>query len=257
MNEMDKVREIQKSLVSLKCPHIDQNEDEEQIKSLLLEDSCHKTALVQWLLELLTNGSSLSGLNEAQQSLGLDLKSIQSWSLALELAVGKFKLAQSDAAAFASAKDYLDLVWANDLAIPVDNAQSKSSLIPRDIEKDVWSRGKKDAECDIVAMTTQDFQVIKDSLVSEIQTRRSGIKPEPQVQPRDFDSENLIGNMKQYQVDFEQDFKPWTDRVDRPKQNIALEKAIEKLSSNMREIHGRLELNSKLRQVCLNINEAL
>ena len=86
--EIIKLKSIKKNLLKLDCPHIDITEDDIQIKPLLLENSNYRQELIKWLLETLTDSVEFD-VDETLQTLGLDLKTLTNWELALKLVEGK------------------------------------------------------------------------------------------------------------------------------------------------------------------------
>ena len=134
-NEITKIKAIKKDLLSLDCPHIDITEDDLQIKNLLLENSNYRQELVKWLLETLTDSVEIN-LDETIQTLGLDLKTLNNWELALKLVCGKHINSESGLDGLRQARHYLDFLTNSNLATPMTfTSNSKSNLIPRDIEK--------------------------------------------------------------------------------------------------------------------------
>ena len=69
--------------------------------------------------------------------------------------------------------------------------------------------------------------------------------------------DQVLEVMKQYRKDYEQDFKPWTDRSEAPETNETLEKLIKIMTGNVLQINQNLENNSKLRQSTMAITEVL
>merc|ERR1712156_485971 len=69
--------------------------------------------------------------------------------------------------------------------------------------------------------------------------------------------DQVLEVMKQYRKDYEQDFKPWTDRSEAPETNETLENLIKNMTGNVLQINQNLENNSKLRQSTIAITEVL
>ena len=88
--EITRLKSIKKNLLKLDCPHIDITEDDIQINTLLLENSNYRQDLIKWLLETLIDSVEFD-VDETLQSLGLDLKTLTNWELALKLVEGKKK----------------------------------------------------------------------------------------------------------------------------------------------------------------------
>ena len=135
--EISQIKRIKKNLLDLKCPHIDITEDDIQIKTLLLEPSNYRQELERWFLETLKDCVDDRDTEATLQSLGLDLKTLADWELALKLVHGKNVLADSGLDGLRQGRDYLDFLMNSNLATPMvtATANSKSNLIPRDIEK--------------------------------------------------------------------------------------------------------------------------
>ena len=136
IDEIAKIKAIKKDLLSLDCPHIDVTEDDLQIKNLLLENSNYRQELVKWLLETLTDSVEIN-LDETLQTLGLNLKTLNNWELALNLVCGKHINSESGLDGLRQARHYLDFLTNSNVATPMTftTSNSKSNLIPRDIEK--------------------------------------------------------------------------------------------------------------------------
>ena len=136
--EISQIRRIKKNLLDLNCPHIDITEEDSQIKTLLLEPSTYRQELERWFLETLTDSVDDNGDTEGTlQSLGLDLKTLANWELALKLLHGKKIHSDSGLDGLRQGRHYLDFLMSSNLATPMVTAtgNSKSNLIPRDIEK--------------------------------------------------------------------------------------------------------------------------
>merc|ERR1712062_306551 len=114
-------------------------------------------------------------------------------------------------------------------------SNSKSNLIPRDIEKDVALRCKKEDDPDILPMQIEDLKNVRNSIGKEKSSLEAFITADVN----------------------EQDFKPWTDRSEAPETNETLEKLIRNMTGNVLQINQNLENNSKLRQSTIAITEVL
>ena len=76
-------------------------------------------------------------LDETLQTLGLNLKTLNNWELALNLVCGKHINSESGLDGLRQARHYLDFLTNSNVATPMTftTSNSKSNLIPRDIEK--------------------------------------------------------------------------------------------------------------------------
>lgn len=261
--EIMKIKAIKEDLLSLDCPHIDITEDDYQIKNLLLENSNYRQELVKWLLETLTDSVEFD-IDEALQTLGLDLKSLSNWELALSLVCGKKINSESGLDGLRQARHYLDFLMSSNLGTPMAAmSNSKSNLIPRDIEKDVLNRIKKEEDMEKISMQTNELTNTQRVLIQEKSTFEQFITS-------DFNQLDNVGHKKanekvdkvlevvqKYRKDYEQDFKPWTDRSEAPDTNETLENLIQNMHVNVKQIHQNLENNSKLRQSTIAITEVL
>jgi hypothetical protein len=103
---MADIEEIRKGLLEADCPHIEADEDVEQIRTLLAEESDHKQILKNWILEQLSDDPSDSSL----KSLGLDFSgksALKNWKMAVKLL--KAKKIHSEAG-LKEARHYLDFL---------------------------------------------------------------------------------------------------------------------------------------------------
>ena len=263
MNEKQIIDTVKQCLLDVDCPHIQANEDREQIKCLLLEDSSHKDELVKWIIEHLAELHEFEDTNEALSAFGLNLKTLKGWEMAVKLIQSRAAFAKSSDE-LRNARHYAEFLMQKDLALPVQDAIAKSSLIPRDIEKDVLSRPSKNDDLDLIGMNQNDTKALCDALMSDCQVKQDKLdrfgeqdvrKPDNQI----FDDtvSNILQHMKKYNDDFEQDFKPWTDRVEAPATNQRLEDQISSLHANLNVIKKQLEANNDLRKTAIEINEIL
>jgi len=265
VSESNLIKSLRIDFLDEKCPHIDVNEDEAQIKVLLLEDSSYRNELIKWLLQNLTDSLNFGDTNETMMSFGLDLKSLCSWRLGVDLIKSKSKHSSSGFDGLRQARHYLDFLMTSNLATPVNAANVKSNLIPRDIDKDVTSRAKRDDDFDILAMKENDLSEIHQALYKEIAHKKSQLGDDVPCKAGkesvEFSNqENLdmiMKHAKQYIQDYEQDFKPWTDRSEAPETNGELECQIKDLHSIVHSISESLALNTDLRQSTVAISDLL
>lgn len=92
---MSEISKIKNQFLSLNCPFIEANEDEIQIKNLLLKESAHKEKLKNWIEEILPEIG------------GIDYKSLSSWRNALKMIEMKQKFNHER---LDKARNYLDFV---------------------------------------------------------------------------------------------------------------------------------------------------
>merc|ERR1711973_382176 len=122
------------------------------------------------------------------------------------------------------------------LATPMPSAfNSKSNLIPRDIEKDVALRCKKEDDPDILPMQVEDLKNVRNSIGKEKSSLEAFITADVNEQTDDNETTNekidqVLEVMRQYRKDYEQDFKPWTDRSEASETNETLEKLIKNMT---------------------------
>ena len=88
--------------------------------------------------------------------------------------------------------------------------------------------------------------LIKSKLIETTEQHRNNVND--RIEP-------VLRVMKTYKNDFEQDFKPWTDRIEAPIANQHLEELIQSLHSSVNTFNDHLELNKELRQCILGINQ--
>jgi len=260
--ELLQLKSIKNNLLKLECPHIDITEDDIQIKSLLLENSNYRQELIKWLLETLIDSVEFD-IDETLQTLGLNLKTLPNWELALKLVEGKQIHSDSGLDGLRQARNYFDFLIKSNLAtplLPISNV--KSNLIQRDIEKDVSSRCHKDDDINTLSIQIEDLKNIRNSLGEEKSSFEAFItadiyEPSDHNKTANYKIDQVLEVMKQYRKDYEQDFKPWTDRSEAPETNDTLEKLIENMHGNVLQINQNLENNSKLRQSTIAITEVL
>ena len=263
MNEKQIIELIKNCLLDAECPHIQANEDREQIKSLLLEESSHKVELVRWIIEHLTDLHEFSDDTEALNALGLNLKTLKGWEMVVKLIKSK-KIYASSTDELRFARHYTDFLIDKDLAQPVQDILAKSSLIPRDIEKDVLSRPSKNEDLDLVGMSNEDTKGLKEALLNDclskqdkLENLKEAFETKSDIEIFSENADEVLQDMKKYNDDFEQDFKPWTDRVEAPQINLTLENQIDELYQDLFVIKKQLEANTELRKTALEISEVL
>ena len=250
MNEKQIIELIKACLLEAECPHIQANEDREQIKSLLIEESSHKVELVKWIIKHLTDLHEFNDDTEALNALGLNLKSLKGWEMAVRLIKSK-KIYACSTDELRFARHYTDFLIEKDLAQPVQDTPAKSSLIPRDIEKDVLSRPTKSEDLDLVGMSYEDIKGLNEALLNDclskqdkLENLKEAFETTLQVEMFINSADELLQDMKKYNEDFEQDFRPWTDRVEAPQTNEILETQIEKLHEDLTVIKKQIEANN-------------
>ena len=171
MNEKQIIDTVKQCLLDVDCPHIQANEDREQIKCLLLEDSSHKDELVKWIIEHLAELHEFEDTNEALSAFGLNLKTLKGWEMAVKLIQSRAAFAKSSDE-LRNARHYAEFLMQKDLALPVQDTIAKSSLIPRDIEKDVLSRPSKNDDLDLIGMNQDETKALCDALISDCQVKQ-------------------------------------------------------------------------------------
>ena len=262
MNEKQILDSVKKCLLNIDCPHIQANEDREQIKSLLLENSSHKDELVKWIVTHLSDLHEFDDSNEALTAFGLNLKTLKGWEMAVKLIQSKTTISQSSDE-LRNARHYTEFLIDKDLALPVQDTPAKFSLIPRDIEKDVAARPSKNDDLDLIGMSPQETKALCDALTSDCQIKQDKldelIKKDLGKPDKNLDETvgHILQHMKKYTEDFDQDFKPWTDRVEAPETNQSLEGQISSLHRNLQVIQKQLQANNDLRKTAIEINEIL
>lgn len=270
---MEAIEWIKKSLLKAHCPLIEANEDLEQIKILLTENSQHKTDLIAWILQELTDSSVASdAVGEIQKSFGLDFDGedcLKSWQMALTLIEAKVRYSEDGFDGLRLTRHYMEFLQNGGFAQPISSSKLavKSSLIPRDIEKDVLHRSAaSDAnhDLDLANMDGEAIEAIKAGLLKEIETKQKQLellqssvaKPDPlNAQTVNLHADAIQSLTAKHNTDFEQDFKSWTDRIQAPKTNESLENLIKGLHDQVRCISRNLNDIIALKKSALQLNE--
>lgn len=108
-------------------------------------------------------------------------------------------------------------------------------------------------EFDMLSMTQEDFFLIKDSFMQKKkETKVGGGKAEKSDLVHLGHFQTLMGKLEE---NYQQDFKPWTDRIETPKTEGQTEKVIEKLKLQVAPIQANVDLNMNLRQTVLAISQ--
>lgn len=246
------MEKIKQQFLVLKCPNVEASEELSQIKTLLLQDSIHRNQLIKWIAELMD--SSVDELDE----LGFDFDSIQGWRLSLTLVQSYKDLDEKQY--YGSLIHTMDYLLENDLATPSTcvGTEANSTLIPRDILSDVSTRPAKNTanECDLLAMTTTDFQNLKNSLIVDLRNRayvETTNQSKPIATYEDFaELEESLRKMKQ---NLEQDFNPWTEasQIKRFGTN-SLSSRVGKLHEKEAQISNSLKVDGDQRRCATSIS---
>ena len=129
--------------------------------------------------------------------------------------------------------------------------------------KDVLHRTKNEEDPDSkLVMKMDDLKNIQNAQLQEKSSLEQFIIAEVIQTESDHKKVNekvdqVLEVVKQYGKDYEQDFKPWTDRSVTPDTNETLENFIKNMHENVQQINLNLENNSKLRQSTIAITEVL
>ena len=125
---------------------------------------------------------------------------------------------------------------------------------------DVLSRVKKD-DSDIMKM--ENMNTIRNGLVAEKSKFEAFVNTTAVNEPVrddvkvDEKVDNVLEIIKIYRKDYEQDFKPWTERSEVPETNELLEESIKLMHENVLQINHNLENNSKVRQSTIAITQVV
>ena len=125
---------------------------------------------------------------------------------------------------------------------------------------DVLSRVKKD-DSDIMKM--ENMNTIRTALVAEKSKFEAFVSTTAVNEPVrddvkvDEKVDNVLEIIKIYRKDYEQDFKPWTERSEVPETNELLEESIKLMHENVLQINHNLENNSKVRQSTIAITQVV
>ena len=261
MNDSTLIKSIKAQLLDEKCPLIDVNEDDNQIKSLLLNESEYRNELIRWFLENFTDTLDYGGVNEALSSLGLSLKTLKSWKMALNLHKSKKVYSESGIDGLRQTRQYMDFLTTNNLVTPTGHTSSaKSNLIPRDIDKDVTARAKKDEDLDILAMTEEELEEIQKALGSALEDKKAAIgNHDAGLSDKSVLDKmtTVVSSLDKYRHDYEQDFKPWTSRMESPLTDERMEISIQNLHTAVSAISENLTLNANVRQSSVGISETV
>ena len=274
------IEDLRKRLIGLHCPLVEADEDAEQVKSLLLDDSEHRENLLGWLLERLTEDDVVLSMEIAKCGdaatilassfdLHFNNRHLDTWKVALRLLKAKKSFATNNTdETFSCVRTYMDYLTEGEFARPIDfsaNAGGKSTLIPRDLEKDVSSRvaGKKAEAANLLLLQDEAILPSKENLVDKINTKReildlqSGELTKDHV-PSQYMVEQVASCQKatdQFTKDFELDLKPWCDRVKPVKTDMVLENQGKKLQESLIVVQKQVGSNDQIRKHVASVND--
>ena len=109
----------------------------------------------------------------------------------------------------------------------------------------------------------ENMNIIRNALVTEKSNFEAFVNTSAVNEPiRDDEKvhekvDKVLEIIKKYRKDYEQDFKPWTERSEVPETNEMLEESIKHMHGNVLRINHNLENNSKLRQSTIAISEVV
>ena len=275
---------LRSKLISLECPLIEEDEDTEQVRSLLLDESEDRQHLFKWALDcLLTEprcGDDTDGEDHLRANPGETLKTVfglhfdsqhlAPWELLARMIKAKNRLATEQDMSYGSEWTRIESNLSGQFSTPIDfsSSNAKSNLIPRDLEKDVAARtsGKKSEKFSLAVLSDEAILPSKQSLQEKIVTKQETLKnasSSPSTRSKGSVSSDAmttrsgscVRTMDQFGKEFELDLKPWTDRVKPVATNKEMEKQVQKLHDSLSVIKRQVSSNDNLRKQVARVSE--